>query len=165
MAPVDLLFSFVSFLLLLEYSSIYIYGIEIFSEYMSTYFTLCSCYSEYTASLSGRCFGTGIIFAYAITLCHDDDIIVVSSSLDVMSRLWNIIIWGYILRMRGGPLMVTAQYGYSSTLVYNPKLIPWGGYSSVFSSGCMIMTGCRKKLGSQGWLLEVPGGHRIEGIS
>nr|BAD05636.1 hypothetical protein [Oryza sativa Japonica Group] len=30
-----------------------------------------------------------------------------------MSRLRDIIIWGYILRMRGGPLMVTAQYGYS----------------------------------------------------
>ena len=70
-----------------------------------------------------------------------------------------------MLRMRGGPLMVTAQYGYSSAPVYNPKLIPWGRYSTVFSPGCMVMTGCRKELGSQGWLLEVPGGHRIEGIS
>ncbi len=34
-------------------------GIEIFSEYMSTNFTLCSCYTEYMASLSGRCFGAG----------------------------------------------------------------------------------------------------------
>ena len=70
-----------------------------------------------------------------------------------------------MLRMRGGPLMVTAQYGYSSTPVYNPKLIPWGGYSSVFSPGYMVMTGCHKKLSSQGWLFEVPGGHWIEGIS
>ena len=61
--------------------------------------------------------------------------------------------------------MVTAQYGYSSARVYNPKLIYWGGYSSVFSPGCMVMMGCRKELGSQGWLLEVPGGRRIEGIS
>jgi hypothetical protein len=99
------------------------------------------------------------------TLCHDDDIRVVSGSLDVVSRLWDIIIWGYMLRMRGGPLMVTAHYGYSSTPVYNPKLIPWGGYFSVFSPGCMVMTGCRKELDSLGWLLEVPGGHRIEGIS
>ena len=98
-------------------------------------------------------------------LCHDDDIRVVSGNLDVVSRLRDILIWGYILRMRGGPLMVTAQYGYSSAPVYNPKLIPWGGYSSVFSPGCMVMTGCRKELGSQGWLLEVPGGHRKEGIS
>jgi hypothetical protein len=50
------------------------------------------------------------MFAYAVTLCHDDDIGVVSGSLDVVSRLRDIIIWGYILRMRGGPLMVTAQY-------------------------------------------------------
>ncbi len=165
MALVAFLFSFVRFVLLLEYSSIYIYGIEILSEYMNTYFTSCSCYTEYTVSLSRRCFGAGIMFAYAIILCHDDDIRVVSGSLGVVSRLRDIIIWGYILRMRGGPLMVTAQYGYSSAPVYNPKLISWGVYSSVFSPGCMVMTGCRKELGSQGWLLEVPGGHRIEGIS
>ena len=48
------------------------------------------------------------MFAYAITLCHDDDIRVVSGSLGVVSRLRDIIIWGYMLRMRGGPLMVTA---------------------------------------------------------
>jgi hypothetical protein len=165
MALVAFLFSFVSFVFLLEYSSIYIYGIEILSKYMSTYFTLSSCYTEYTASLSGRCFGAGIVFAYAITLCHDDDIRVVSGSLDVVFRLRDIIIWGYILRMRGGLLMVTAQYGYSSAPIYNPKLISWGGYSSVFSPGCMVMTGCRKELGNQGWLLEVPGEHRIEDIS
>ena len=165
MTLVAFLFSFVSFVLLLEYSSKYISGIEILSEYMSTYYTICSCYTEYTASLSRRCFGAGIMFAYAITLCHDDDIRVVSGSLDVVSRLRDIIIWGYMLRMRGGPLMVTAQYGYSSARVYNPKLIPWGGYSFVFSPGCMVMTGCHKELGSQGWLLEAPGGHRIEGIS
>ncbi len=164
MALVAFLSSFVSFVLLLEYSSIYIYGIEILSEYMNASFTLCSCYTEYTASLSGRCFDAGIMFAYAITLCHEDDIRVVSGSLDMMSRLRDIIIWGYMLRMRGEPLMVTTQYEYSSARVYNPKLIPWGGYSSVFSPGCMVMTGCRKELGSQGWLLEVPGGHRIEGI-
>ncbi len=61
---------------------------------MSTYFTLCSCYTEYTASLSGRCFGAGIMFAYAITLCLDDDIKVLSGSLGVVSRLRHIIIWG-----------------------------------------------------------------------
>ncbi len=94
---------------------------------MNAYFTLYSCYTEYTTSLSGRCFSAGIMFAYAITLCHDDDIRVVSGSLYMVSRLRDIIIWGYMLRMRGGPLMVTAQYGYSSTCVYNPKLIPWEG--------------------------------------
>jgi hypothetical protein len=165
MALVALLFSFVSFVLYLEYSSLYIYGIEILSEYMIANFTLCSCYIEYTTSSSRRCFSAGIIFAYAIALCHDDDIRVVSGSLDVVSSLRDIIIWGYMLRMRCGPLIVTAQYGYSSARVYSTKLISWRGYSSVFSPGCMVMTGCRKELGSQGWLLEVPGGHRIEGIS
>src|SRR5512139_1919663 len=133
MALVAFLLSFVSFVLLLEYSSLYLYGIEILSEYMNANFTLCSCYTEYTASLSGRCFGAGIMFAYAITLCHDDDIRVVSGSLDMVSRLRDIIIWAYMLRLRGRPLMVTAQYGYSSAPVYNPKLISWGGYSSIFS--------------------------------
>ncbi len=85
MALAAFLFSFVSFVLLLEYSSKYIYGIGILSEYVSTYFTLCSCYTEYTASLSGRCFGAVIVFADAITLCHDDDIRVVSGSLGVVS--------------------------------------------------------------------------------
>ncbi len=148
--------SFVCFVLLLEYYSLYIYGIEILSEYMNAYFILWSCYTENTARLSGRCFSAGIMFAYAITLCHDDDIRVVSGSLDVVSKLRDIIIWGYMLRMRGGPLMVTTQYRYSSARVYSPKLIPWGEYSSVFSPGCMVMTGCRKELGSQGWLLKVP---------
>ncbi len=124
MALEAFLSSFVSLILYLEYSCIYIYGIEILSEYTNVYFTLCSCYTEYTASVSGRCFGAGIMFAYAITLCHDDDIRVVSDSLGVVSRLRDIIIWGYMLRMRGGPLMVTAQYGYSSVPVYSPKLIP-----------------------------------------
>ncbi len=94
---------------------------------MDANFILCSCHTDYTASLSGRCIGTGIVFAYAITLCHDDDIRVVSGSLDVVSRLRDIIIWGYMLRMRGGPLMVTAQYGYSSARVYSPKLVSWEG--------------------------------------
>jgi len=92
MALVAFLSSFVGFILLLEYSSLYIYGIEILSEYMNANFTLYSYYTDYTASLSGRCIGMGIVFAYAITLCHDDDIRVVSGSLGVVSRLRNIII-------------------------------------------------------------------------
>ncbi len=85
MALATFLSSFVSFVLLLEYSYKYIYGIEILSKYMSTYFTLCSCYIVCTASLFRRCFGAGIMFACAITLCHDDDIRVVSGSLGVVS--------------------------------------------------------------------------------
>ncbi len=104
MALVVLLSSFVRFVFYLEYSSLYISGIEILSEYLNANFTLCSCYTDYTASLSGRCISTGIMFAIAITLCHDDDIRVVSASLGVVSRLLGIIICGYMLRMRGGPL-------------------------------------------------------------
>ncbi len=44
------------------------------------------------------------MFAIVITLCHNDDIRVVSGSLGVVSKLSGIIIWGYMLRMRGGPL-------------------------------------------------------------
>ncbi len=109
-----------------------------------------SCYTDYTANLYGRCIGTGIVFDYAITLCHDDDTRVVSGSLGMVSRLRDIIILGYMLQIRRGPLMVTAQYEYSSARVYSPNLISWGGYSSIFSPGCMVMMGYRKELDSQG---------------
>ncbi len=66
---------------------------------------------------------------------------------------------------RGGLLIVIAQYGYSSVRVYSPKLISWGGYFSIFIPVYMVMTGYHKELGSQGWLLEVPGGHRKEDIT
>ena len=92
MALVGFLSSFVSFVLLLEYSSLYNSGIVILFNYMNTNFTLYLSYVDYTASLSGRCHGTGIMFAYAITLCHDDDIRVVFGSLGVVSRLRDIII-------------------------------------------------------------------------
>ncbi len=84
MALVALLSSFVRLVLYLEYSSLFNSGIVILSKYMNANFTICSCYTEYAASLSERCFGAGIMFAYAITLCHDDDIRVVSGSLHVM---------------------------------------------------------------------------------
>ncbi len=93
MALVALLSSFVSLVLYLEYSYLYISGNEIRSKSMNANFILYSCYTDYTASLSGRCIGTGRV---------------VSGSLSVVSRLLGIIIWGYILRIRGGPLMVIA---------------------------------------------------------
>ncbi len=49
MALVALLSSFVSFVLYIEYSSLYISGIGILSEYMNANFTLCSSYIDYTA--------------------------------------------------------------------------------------------------------------------
>ncbi len=117
MALVTFLCSFVRLVFNLEYSSVYDSGIVILSDYINTSFTLCPRYYDYTASLSGRCIGTGIMFAYANTLCHDGDIRVIFGSLGVVLRLLGIIIWGYMLRMRCGPLMVTAQCGYSSARV------------------------------------------------
>ncbi len=157
--------SFVRLVLLLKYSSLYNFGIVLLSEYMNTNFIIGPSYIYYDASLSERCNGVGIMIVLTMTLCHDDDIRVVYGNLSVVFGLLDIIIWGYMLRKRCGPLMVIAQCGYSSARLYSPKLISWGGYSSVFIPSWMVMTGCRKKLGSQGWLLEAPGGHRKEGIS
>ncbi len=93
MALVALLSSFVRLVFYLEYPSLYNFGIVILSKYMNANFTLYPSYIDYTASLSGRCVGTGIVFAYAITLYHDNDIRVVSGSLGMVSRLLGIIIW------------------------------------------------------------------------
>jgi hypothetical protein len=117
---------------------------------MNTNFIIYPNYINYDASLSGKCNGVSIMIMYTISLCHDDDIRIVFGNLSVVFRLLDIVIWGYMLRTcRGGPLMVTAQYGYSSARVYSPKLISWGEYSSVFSPGCMVMTSCRKELVNQ----------------
>ena len=59
---------------------------------------------------------------------------------------------------RGRPLMVTTQYGYSSTFVYNTNTLSWYGYS-VFITVRMTMTGCHKELSNQEWSPETPGGH------
>ncbi len=116
--------SFVRLVLLLEYSFLYYSGIVLLFEYMNTNFTIYPTYTCYDASLSGRCIGVGIMIIYTMTLCHDDDDTrVVFGNLSVVFRLMDIIIWGYMLRKRGGLLMVTSQYGYSSALVYSPKLL------------------------------------------
>ena len=129
--------SFVRLVLFLEYSSKYIYGTLLHSDHLSTSFPIY--YSIYSclASLLGRCNGVGIIFMYMNALCHDGDYRVVFGSISEVLRPLNMIIWGYMLRdSRGGPLMVTAQYGYSSMLAYIVlSTISWGGYSSVFSPG------------------------------
>ncbi len=74
----------------------------------------------------------GLMSDYPVALCHSQGYRVVFNNVDVVSRLLSIIIWEYMLRdSRGGPLMVTAQYVYSSTLVIIPKTNSQGGYSSV----------------------------------
>ena len=65
-------------------------------------------------------------------------------------RLPLIIIWGYILWVICGPLMVTAQYGCLPRSLYPYIQFPGVGYSSVSRFGWMAMTGCRKELGKLG---------------
>jgi hypothetical protein len=115
------LLSFVRLVHLLEYSSLYYSSIVLLSEYLNTNFIIYPTYIYYDASLSGKCNGVGIMIVYTIVLCHDDDIRVVFGNLSMVFRLLDIVIWGYMLRIcRGGPLMVTAQYGYSSARVHSP---------------------------------------------
>ncbi len=96
--------SFVRLVLLLEYSSLYYFGIVLLSEYMNTKFIIYPSYIYYNASLSGRCNGVGIMIVFMMTLSHDDDIKVVFGKLSVMFRLLDITIWGYMLWKQGGPL-------------------------------------------------------------
>jgi hypothetical protein len=81
----------------IEYSSQYIYGTLLHSDFSSTGFPIN--YSRYNclACLLGRCNSMGIMFIAIITLCHDDDCGVVFGSVSKVSKLLNIIIWGYML--------------------------------------------------------------------
>ena len=89
---------FVRLVQLLEYSSKFIYGTLLYSDYSNTDFPIY--YSRYNclASLPGRCIGVGIMFIYMIALSHDDDCRVVFGSISEVLRLLNIIIWGYLGR-------------------------------------------------------------------
>ena len=89
--------SFVRLVFYLEYSSLYYFGIVLLFEYMNTYFTICSSYIHYDASLSGRYNGVSIMIIFTMTLCHDDDIRIVFGNLSMVFRLLDIIIWGYML--------------------------------------------------------------------
>jgi hypothetical protein len=111
-------------------------------------------------SLPDRCSGVGLMFMQMIALCYSRGYRVIFDNVRMVLRLLNIINWAYMLRdNRGGPLMAATQYVHSSMLVYIPKTVFWGGYSSIFSSGWTAMAGCRKKLDNPGWSLKAPGGH------
>ena len=156
MALAALVFSSVILSILMKYSSLYIFG-TLFS--LSTVLTLYLCRTDFVGSHPERCNGAGLMYDLSVALCHVHGCRVVFSNVSMVLRLLNIINWAYMLRdSRGGPLMVTAQCRYSSTLVHIPKRNSWGGYYSVFSPGWTAM-GCRKKLGNPGWSLETPGGH------
>ena len=150
MALVAFLFSYVRLSELMKYSSSYILDILLS---LSTTLTLCLCRYNCVGSLPERCNGVGLVSELSVALYHLQRCRVVFINVSMVLRLLNITIWAYMLwDSRGGPLMVTAHYGYSSTLVYIPKTNSWGGYSSVFSPGWTAMTGCHKKLGNPGGL-------------
>jgi hypothetical protein len=125
--------------------------------YLSTDFIFYLSRYNDLASLLEICIGVGLMLLSMIALCQLQRYGVVFSNVCVVLRLLDIINWYYMPRgSRGGPLMVA---GYSSTWVYITKTNSWCGYSSVFITGWMAMTYCRKKLDNQGWSLKTPGGH------
>ena len=115
MALVALSYSFVRLSELMKCYSLYTLGTLV---YLSIGFTLYLYWYSCVVSLPERCNGVGLVSDYSAALCHLGGYRVVFNNVDVVFRLLSIIIWAYMLRVsRGGPLMVTAQYGYSSTLV------------------------------------------------
>ena len=73
-------------------------------------------------SLPEICNGIGLVFTYLIALCHLQRCRVVFINVSMVLRLLSIIKWCYMPWIyRGRPLMVTVQYGYSSTCVYRAK--------------------------------------------
>jgi hypothetical protein len=90
-------------------SSLYILGTLLS---MSTALTLYLCRYNYEGSLPEKCNGVGIVSDSSIALYHLQRCRVVFINVTMVLRLVNIIIWAYMLwDSRGGPLMVTAQYG------------------------------------------------------
>ncbi len=157
MTLVAFLSSFVRLSELIEYSSLYTFGTLL---YLSIGFHLYLCPYSCVTSLLERCSGVGLMFMRMIALYYSRGYRVVFDNVSMVFRLLDLIYQAYMLRdSRGGPLMVTTQYGYSSMLVYIPKTLSWGGYSSAFSPGWTAMIGCRNKLGNPGWSLETPEAH------
>jgi hypothetical protein len=70
MALVAFLSSFVRLIELIEYSSLYIFGILFHSYYLSTDFTLYLYQYSCVASLPERCNGVGLVSYYSVALCH-----------------------------------------------------------------------------------------------
>ena len=112
MALKAFLSSFVRFIELIEYSSLYIFGISFHSYYLSTDFILYLYQYNCVASLPERCNGVGLMSKYSVTLCRELGCRKVFNNVSVVLRLLNIINWAYMMRdSRGGQLMVIAQYG------------------------------------------------------
>ena len=109
--------SFVRLIVLMKYYSLYNFGLLLTSYYSST--DLSSHLSRYNCVTVLReiCFGVGLMFIFMIALRLLQRYEVVCGNVSMVLRLLNTINCSYMLQVgRGGPLMVTAQYVYSSTL-------------------------------------------------
>lgn len=146
---------------IMKYSSLYSFGSLLYLyNYLSTDFSSYLIRNNYVASLLEICNSIGLLFIYMIALCHLQWCRVIFSNVGVVLKLLDTIKWCYIPRIcRIRPLIVTTQYGYSSTCIYRAKRISWCGYSSVSITAWIGMMDCRKKLRNQGWFLDIPGGH------
>ncbi len=114
MAPATLP-SIVRLIVLMKYSFLYNFGLLLKSYYSSTDFS--SYLSRYNCvtSLSEICFGMGLMFISMIIVCLLQRYGVIFSNVSMVLRLLHTINWGYMQWVStGGPLMETAQYGYSS---------------------------------------------------
>ncbi len=121
MALVAFLSSFVRILELVKCHSLYTHDTLV---YLSIVFTLYMYQYSRIVSLPERYNGVGLVSEYSVALCHLEGCRVVFNNISIVLRLLSIIIWAYMLRnSRGGPLMVIAQYEYSSILVYIPKTL------------------------------------------
>ncbi len=119
MALVAFLISFVRLSKVMKCYSLYTLGTLV---YLSIGFALYLYRYSHVVSLLERCSGVGLVSDYSAALCHLGGCRVVFNNVYVVSRLLSITICAYMLWVsRGGPLMVTAQYGYSSMIVYVPK--------------------------------------------
>jgi hypothetical protein len=124
MALVAFLSSFVRLSELIEYSSLYTFGTLLC---LSTGFHLYLCRYSCVTSLPERCSGVGLMFMRMIALYYSRGYRVVFDNVSMVLRLLDIINWAYMLRdSRCRPLMVAAQYWYSTTeeVVFSPGLQP-----------------------------------------
>ncbi len=117
--------SFVKLYSLMKYSSYYSFGhlLHLYN-YSSTDFSLYLFQYNYIASLPEICNDVGLMFISMIALCHLQRCRVIFSNVSAVLRLLDTVKWCYMPQVYiGGPLMVITQYGYSSTCVYNTKII------------------------------------------
>ena len=98
MALAAFLSSFVRLIKLIEYYSLYIFGILLHLYYLSTGITLYLSLYNCVPNLPERCNGVDLMFMQMIALCHSRGCIVVFNHVSMVLRLSSIIIWAYMLQ-------------------------------------------------------------------